>query len=96
MKACFHLVLSFLALSLVLRSADSQTIKVAGSNFVGFAVQLEGNGERIGNYGVHYRMSGSLLGTLKLKEGLADVAFVLQRPDEFQTLEGLQVIPLGF
>jgi ABC-type phosphate transport system substrate-binding protein len=96
MKAYIHLVLCFLALSLVLRSADVQTIKVAGSNFVGSALQLEGNGERIGNYGVHYQMSGSLLGALKLKEGLADVAFVLQRPDELQTLEGLQVIPLGF
>ncbi len=96
MKICVYLALYFVTASLFLRSADAQTIQVAGSNFVGSELQLEGSGESVGNYSVHYQMSGSLLGTLKLKEGLVDVAFVLQRPDELQTLEDLYVIPLGF
>tara|TARA_Y100000385_G_C12953751_1_gene576648 strand:+ start:382 stop:627 length:246 start_codon:yes stop_codon:yes gene_type:complete len=81
MKTYIYLALYVLALSLVLRSAEAQSIQVAGSNFVVSALQVQSSGEqKIGNYNVHYQMSGSLLGALKLKEGLVDVAFVLQRP----------------
>ncbi len=89
--------LYFVTLYLVLGIAEAQTIKVAGSNFVGSALQLHRRGDQnIGDYSIHYQMSGSLLGRIKLKEGLVDVAFVLQRPDEPQSLEGLHTIPLGF
>lgn len=73
-----------------------QIIRVAGSDFAGAALDSEGkNGETLGAYTVEYQMTGSLLGLIKLREGFADVALVLQAGD-YPSLEGLTSVPLGF
>ena len=96
MKTLLHLVLLPAALLVASSEVRAQTVQVVGSNFVGEALKLNSKlDHKAGDYSVTYKMTGSLVGSLKLKEGLADVAFVLQSPDELD-LEGLKAIPLGF
>ena len=97
MKNSIYWVYLICGLFLCAGELTAQTIRVVGSDDVAKALQLnESGGDRVGSYDVQYRMTGSLLGLLKLREGLAEVAFVMQNPNEEQAFEDLQLIPLGF
>ena len=97
MRKSVHWVSLICGLLLCAGELTAQTIRVVGSEYVGKALQLNNSsGDRVGSYDVQYRMTGSLLGLLKLREGLAEVAFVLQNSNGEQTFDDLQLIPLGF
>ena len=58
---------------------NADTVRVVGSNFAGEALGIDANSEeKMGAHSVHYHMTGSLIGVIKLQENLADVAFVVQ------------------
>ncbi len=73
----------------------SETVRVVGSDSVGRILNLESS-EVVESLTVSYQMSGSLAGLIKLREGYADVAFVLQTNEGHPVMDGLNVIPLGY
>ena len=86
-----------LFLLLTLCQLSGEVIRVSGSDYVGDALLGENLAvHQIGSFSVEYKMSGSLIGLIKLREGYADVVFALQGIDERPNLDGLTFIPLGF
>ncbi|MBH54732.1 MAG: hypothetical protein CMI18_10340 [Opitutaceae bacterium] len=60
-------------------SIHAEMIQTAGRDFAGTALGWDAqSGAKVSNYQVSYRMPGSLAVLLKIREGLTDVAFVLQ------------------
>lgn len=76
-------------------SLNSETIRVVGSDSVGRILSLESS-EVDKSLTVSYQMSGSLGGLIKLREGYADIAFVLQTSEGYPGMDGLTAIPLGY
>lgn len=93
---CYRLLACLLLCGWIgISSLRSETIRVVGSDSVGRILNLE-SGEVVESLTVSYQMSGSLGGLIKLREGYADVAFVLQTSEGYPTMEGLTAIPLGY
>lgn len=97
MKRSFLGVFLCLVLGFSINGLEAQKLRVVGSDFVGSALELEnGEGETMDGVSVDFRFSGSLVGLFKIQEGLADVAFVLQSPENEEALRSMTSIPLGF
>ena len=87
---CKVLVLLFFY---VCNCSGAETIRVVGSDNAGIALGIDGAAVgKIATYEVNYKMTGSRIGLLKLRQGFADIAFVLQRPDEDLRSENIKTI----
>ena len=81
MNPCYEFILRLVLLTgyLSLNYLNADTVRVVGSNFAGEALGIDANSEeKMGAHSVHYHMTGSLIGVIKLQENLADIAFVVQ------------------
>ena len=76
-------------------SLGAEALRVVGSDSVGRMLNLESE-EMVDSLAVENRTTGSLAGLLKVQEGNADLAFVIQTNDGYPDLKELDVIPLGF
>lgn len=85
--------------ALVLCSMEGlgETVRIAGSDFAGKVLGYHSKQEKqIGDYTADYQMTGSYLGLLKLKNGFADIAFILQSSKGQPDLSEFTTVPLGF
>ena len=68
-------------------------LRVVGSHYVGEILGYEASDAEVS---IEYRMTSSLLGLIKIREKLADVAFVLRFSHAHPSLKETASIPLGF
>ena len=68
-------------------------LRVVGSHYV---KEILGYDSSEGKESIAYRMTSSLLGFEKIREGLADVAFVIHSSEAHPSIPGTANIPLGF
>jgi ABC-type phosphate transport system substrate-binding protein len=93
----FYLWLVFLQLLGMGNCLLADTIHVAGSDFAGEAMGLKpGAEQKTGDNLIVYNLTGSYIGLLKVKDGFADVAFVLQAAGGQPALDELAAVPIGF
>ena len=71
----------------------SHPLRVVGSHYLEEIFHANLSNE---DNSIHYQMTSSLLGLLKIREGLADVAFVLQSPEEQPLPPGSANVALGY
>ena len=71
----------------------SSPLRVVGSHYL---EGILGPDTSEGEDSIAYDMTSSLIGLVKIREGLADVAFVIQSPEEQPSLPGSTGILLGY
>lgn len=74
-------------------SGQEPPLRVVGSHYVQKILGYDGSE---GEESIAYRMTSSLLGLMKIREGLADVAFVIQSSQAHPSVPGTANIPLGY
>ncbi len=77
----------------ILIMGQDPPLRVAGSHYVKEVLDYDVSE---GEDAIAYQMTGSLLGLMKIREGLADVAFVIQSSETHPSLRGTSNLPLGF